>query len=262
MNSISIDIGSSTIKIIEVKENKILNKTIFIKETPNQAFEKFVSENKIKLNNIENIYLTGIGANKFENKYNINLTKVEEFEAIAKSGLFLSKKEKAIIASIGTGTAIIYADKEKAKHLGGTGVGAGTLFNLCKEILKIKTIEELRKLCLKGNIENVDLRIKDVTDSKIKTLPPDLTLANFGKLDKNSKKEDIAIGMVNMVFEVIGMIAAFATINVNVKDIVLIGNITTLPHIQEMLKKIEYTHKVKFIIPENAPYAVALGATL
>ena len=63
-----------------------------------------------------------------------------------------------------------------------------------------------------------------------------------------------------MVFEVIGMMTAFASINDNIKDIVLIGNIVSIPVVKDVLKKIEKTHNVKFTIPEEPQFAVAIGA--
>ena len=63
-----------------------------------------------------------------------------------------------------------------------------------------------------------------------------------------------------MVFEIIGMTTAFASLNDNIKDIVLIGNIVSIPVVKDILKKIEKTHKVSFIIPEEPQYAVAIGA--
>ena len=100
MNSIGIDIGSSTIKIIECKEKEIISKNIYIKENPNEAFEKFVEGNKINLSEISSIGVTGIGAHKFKEKYNISVKYVEEFEAIKNGGLSLANKEEAIVVSI------------------------------------------------------------------------------------------------------------------------------------------------------------------
>lgn len=260
MNSIlGIDIGSSTTKIIEYKSNKIITKKIIRHAFSEKDIEEFIAKNNI--NDLEKIVLTGIGADKINiEKYNIPIEKVEEFDAISKGGLYLSNKEKAIIVSVGTGTALIQATKNEAKHLGGTGVGAGTLLNLCDRILKINSFDEIYELSKKGNIEKIDLRIGDVTDKEIETLPKDLTLSNFGKFDKDAKKEDILIGFINMIFEVIGMMAAFATINSEIKDVVLIGNITVLPRVEEILKKIEFTHGIKFSVYDDAEYAVALGA--
>ena len=259
MNIVGIDVGSSTTKIIFYSNNKILYKKIIRKSYVKEEFDKFLSENNI--NNIDKIVFTGIGADKInENEYKYKIEKVAEFEAIAKGGLYLGDKEEAIIISVGTGTAFIKASKESIKHLGGTGVGAGTLFNLCNRFLSIDTFDKIYNLSLKGNIEKIDLRIDDVTDKQIETLPKDLTLSNFGKFEKDAKKEDIVLGIINMIFETIGMMAAFVTINSGVKNVVLIGNITALPKVKEILKKIEFTHDVEFTTVDDAEYAVALGA--
>ena len=259
MSIIGIDIGSSTIKIIEYKNDKIYSKGIFESKDYNETLDSFIAKNNIK--EIEKIFITGINAKKLEvKKYNVPFEFVEEFISIGVGGLALSKKEKAIIASVGTGTALIRAQGREFKHLGGTGVGAGTLTNLCNKFIGINHFDEIIELSKQGDLDNVDLRIKDLTDRDIKTLPLELTLANFGKLDKNATKSDIVIGLVNMVFEVIGMMTAFASINDEIKDIVLIGNIACIPVVKDILNKIEKTHKVKFTVPEDPQFAVALGA--
>lgn len=261
MNIIGIDIGSSTIKIIEYKDEKICAKGIFESKDYQKIIDNFINENNIK--NIDKIVATGINAKKLDlSKYNVPVEFVEEFIAIGTGGLSLSKKEKAIIVSVGTGTALIRAEGKTFKHLGGTGVGAGTLTNLCNKFAGIKSFDEILELSKQGNLDNIDLRIKDLTDENIQTLPPELTLANFGKLDKNASKADIVIGLLNMVFEVIGMMTAFASINDEIKDVVLIGNIASIPVVKDILKKIEKTHNVKFTITENPQYAVAIGAII
>ena len=259
MSIIGIDIGSSTIKIIEYKEGKILAKGIFESKEYEEIINKFITENNIK--EIDKFVVTGINAKKLDvSKFNIPVEYVKEFVAVSTGGLYLSKKEKAIIASVGTGTALIRAEGKELKHLGGTGVGAGTLTNLCYKFAGIKSFDEILELSKQGNLDNIDLRIKDLTDENIKTLPPELTLANFGKLNENASKADVVIGLLNMIFEIIGMMTAFASINDDIKDIVLIGNIANIPVVKDILNKIEKTHNVKFIIPENPQYAVAIGA--
>ena len=212
MGILGIDIGSSTIKIIEYKDEKILSKGIFEGKDYETIIGKFLTEKNIK--EINKIVLTGINSKKIDvSKYNVPVETVEEFNAVGTGGLYLGKKNKAIIASIGTGTALIRADGKEFKHLGGTGVGAGTLTNLCKKFANTKSFEEIIELSKQGDLSNIDLRIADLTDENIETLPPELTLANFGKLSENASKSDIVIGLINMVFEVIGMMTAFASIN-------------------------------------------------
>lgn len=259
MSVIGIDAGSSTIKIVEYKNEQICSKQIFESKDYETIINNFINENNIK--EIDKIVLTGINAKKVDvSKYNIPVEVVDEFTAIGTGGLHLSKKKKAIIASIGTGTALIRAEGKDFKHLGGSGVGAGTLTNLCNKFANTKSFEEIIELSNQGNLNNVDLRIADLTAEDIETLPPELTLANFGKLKENASKADIVIGLVNMVFEVIGMMTAFASINDDVKDVVLVGNIACIPVVKDILKKIEKTHKVSFIIPKEPQYAVAIGA--
>jgi len=259
MSIIGIDIGSSTVKIIEYRDKKIVNKGIFPSKNYNKAIDDFVITNNIKI--IDRIVVTGINAKKVNlEKYNVRVEIVEEFIAVGTGGLYVTQKNKAIIASVGTGTALIRAEGKDFKHLGGTGVGAGTLTNLCNKFVGIKSFDEIIELSKQGNLDNIDLRIKDLTDEDIKTLPAELTLSNFGKLNENATKADIVIGLVNMVFEVIGMMTAFASINDDIKDIVLIGNIACIPVVKDILNKIEKTHNVKFTIPENPQYAVVIGA--
>lgn len=258
MSIIGVDIGSSTTKFIEYKDGKIEKKLIVTDGFSKEKLNKFINENKIKA---EKIVFTGIGASKIKKEnYSIPINIVDEFAAIAKGGLYLTQKEKALVVSVGTGTAFIESTLNTTKHLGGTGVGAGTLFNICNRMLGIKSFEEIEELARKGNIEKIDLRIKDVTTEEIPTLPLDLTLSNFGKFEENSKKEDIVIGFINMIFEIIGMMAVFITSKLDFKDVVLIGNITIIPGVKYVLDRIEKVQNIKFIIPENTEFAVVLGA--
>lgn len=259
MSILGMDIGSSTTKIVEYNSNKIVNSFISENKNYETILEDFINKNGIT--KIEKIVLTGINANKINiRNYNVPIIVVDEFTAIGTGGLYVSGIEKAIIASVGTGTALIRAENKQFKHLGGSGVGAATLTNLCNKLVNTKSFDEIIKLSKDGDLNNTDLRIKDLTDENIKTLPPELTLANLGKLNKNTKRQDIVIGIVNMVFEVIGMMAAFATLNDNIKDVVLIGNIVSIPVVGDVLEKIKKTHGIKFIIPNNMQYAVVLGA--
>lgn len=63
-----------------------------------------------------------------------------------------------------------------------------------------------------------------------------------------------------MVFETIGMMAAFSLKNDTIKEVVLIGNIVKIPRVKEILEKIEKLQGISFIIPENPEFAVAIGA--
>jgi len=264
MNYIGIDIGTTNIKIIETDKNlNILNKQIFEKQDPNNALKNFIENNNINLNSIEKIMVTGVGISKLNNTFeNIEIKKVPEFIAISNAGEYALKETNYLVASVGTGTAFIKNKDGKNSHVGGTGVGGGTLINLCKKIIPKITFEKINSITKTNSLENVDLWIKDVTDAEIKTLPKDITAVNLGKLNKNTNNEDLILGIVNMVFETIGVMAAFAAKGDNITNVVVLGQLVKMPFARKVLNKIEFLHNVKFIIPENPEYIVALGAIM
>lgn len=262
MSIIGIDLGSSATKMINMnEEGQILNKLILNKTHAQEAIKIFMNNQKIDKNNIQKIVLTGVRKDEIEeNMFNIDTVKVDEFIAIGTGGLYLSNRKEGLVVSIGTGTAFVEADNKKFKHIGGTGIGGGTLLNLCKKNGNISSFNEINEAILKGKLDNVDLTIQDVSIKEIKTLPKDTTSANFGKLNEKATSEDIIKGIANMIIETIGMMAVFATQKEENKNIIVIGNIAIMPYTKIVLNKIEKLHNVKFIIPEHAEFATAIGA--
>ena len=257
MNYIGIDIGTSNIKVIEVDEKlNIKNKSILEKYIPQKALQKFIKENNINLENIEKFVVTGVEANCLEDSFlNKQVVKIPEFVATGNFG----EKENFVVASIGTGTAFIKNEKGVITHLGGTGVGGGTLINLCKKINPKINFEDIRNIELTASLENVDLTIQDVTTEEIKTLPKDTTAVNFGKLNEKATNEDIILGIMNMIFETIGVMAALAAKGSNITNIIAIGQVVNIPYARKVFDKIEKLHNVKFIISQNAEFGTAIG---
>ena len=121
MHTICVDIGSTITKIIEVdKNNKILNKNIYQKEEPKKLLKDFIESNNIKQEDIKAIVTTGVGRIEEKEYSKIPVVYIDEFKSIGLGGLIASNKEKVIVASIGTGTAFIKANKNKIEHLGGS----------------------------------------------------------------------------------------------------------------------------------------------
>lgn len=121
MHTICADLGSTTTKIIEVDENnKIINKNIYQKEEPKKLLKDFIENNNIKQEDIEAIVTTGVGRIEEKEYSKIPVVYIDEFKSIGLGGLIASNKEKVIVASIGTGTAFIKANKNEIEHLGGS----------------------------------------------------------------------------------------------------------------------------------------------
>lgn len=262
MSIIGLDLGSSTIKIVNMNEKgQILNKLILDRTSVTEAIDMFMSKENISKQDISKFVLTGVGKNEIKgNIYGIPTIRVDEFIAIGTGGLYLANKKDGLVVSIGTGTAFIKADKENLEHLGGSGVGGGTLLNLCKKIGNMRSFDEINQSILRGKLDNVDLTIQDVTTQEIKTLPKDTTSANFGKLNEKATKDDLVTGVANMIFETIGVMAAFASTKAEQNNIIVIGTVATMPYIRTVLDKIEKLHNVKFTIPEYAEFATIIGA--
>ena len=169
MSNIGIDAGTSIIKLVNVdKENNIIHKRIIDKMPILQALEEFIHNENIRIEEVSKIVITGIGSAEVGNNiYDIPTIKVDEFQAIGKGGLYLSNNERGLVVSIGTGTAFVKAEGTNFSHVGGTGVGGGTLLNLCKKISCINSFNEINELILKGNLHNVDLTIKDMMEYEV-----------------------------------------------------------------------------------------------
>lgn len=272
---IGIDIGGSTTKIVGFKKNgshSTLIEPQFVRATDAitsvyGAFGKFTMQNGLELGDIDRVLMTGVGASFITKPiYSLECKTVSEFESVGLGGLYLSGLDEAIVVSMGTGTALIHAKKEGnatvTEYLGGTGVGGGTLLGLSKKMIGVDNIEHIESLCSEGNLDNVDLRIKDISGDKSFQINGEITASNFGKLSDIASKNDIALGISNMVAETIAMLAVFAARSFKVKTVVLTGNLTALKSITDVFIGLEENFGVKFVIPELAQFATVIGAAL
>jgi len=128
--------------------------------------------------------------------------------------------------------------------------------------LGLETIESITDFASKGNLDHVDLRIGDITKSGAMAVNSDLTAANFGKVSDVASKEDLALGLVNMVFETVAMMGIFAARSFQIGDIVLTGNLTSIPQAKEMFPRLGQMLGANFIIPEHSQFATVIGAAL
>lgn len=273
---IGIDVGGSTTKIVGFEKNGDKNRLIepqFVRANDPVtatygAFGKFTDENRLEIKGIDKIMMTGVGSSFVKRDlYGLECVKVPEFDGIGFGGLYLSGLDEAVVVSMGTGTAIVHARSDGSmKYLGGTGVGGGTLMGLSKLLLSAETVEHIEEYAALGNIGNIDLRIKDMTASDSKSrLSADLTASNFGNVSDLATKEDMALGIMNIVYETIGMVSIFAAKSVGVQNIVLTGNLTRLAFCKEkfdFFNSLKSMYGVNFIIPESAEYATVIGAAI
>lgn len=272
---IGIDVGGSTTKIVGFRkneENRVLIDPLFVRATDAitsvyGAFGKFTMQNDLSLSDIDRVLMTGVGSSFIDKPiYSLDCRKVSEFECVGRGGLYISGLDEAIVVSMGTGTALIYATNKngttETKYLGGTGVGGGTLLGLSRKMLGVDSIEHLEQLAADGNLENIDLRICDISKDESFQINANLTASNFGKLSDIANNNDVALGISNMVAETIAMLSVFAARSFNVKNVVLTGNLTALKSVTQVFTGLENSFGVRFIIPELSQFATVIGAAL
>jgi type II pantothenate kinase len=264
---IGIDIGSTTTKAVaflgDGSNIKLTTKAVDPITSASGALGKMILENGLSISDVDHVVLTGVGSSKIKgNLFDIPTTSVEEIQAIGLGGMFLSGRDNVMIANIGTGTAMVEASHDGVRHVGGTGVGGGTLLGLAKAMLHVSDISTLFALAETGRINQVDLLIEDIVDSDISFLKKEMTAANFGKVLDTAKDEDIALGIVNMVYQVIGMLSVFAARSRNLGAVIVTGNGSNAAVGKRILDVIAHMYAIEFIHPIDAEYATAIGAAL
>ncbi len=267
---IGIDVGGSTTKIVGFDDNGKIIHPLHVKANDKiassyGAFGKFTSENNIEIKDIEKIMITGAGSSYMKTGFfGIETQHVGEFDCIGLGGLYLSGFSDAVIVSMGTGTAIVHAKKNGIiQYMGGTGVGGGTLIGLSKKMLGVSHVNNIVELAESGNLDNIDLRIGDISPKDIiSALPSQMTASNFGNVSDVATKSDIAKGIMNLIFESIGMLSVFAARSCGLRDIVLTGNLTTVPYTKERFDVLNSMFNMNFVIPKSSQYATVIGAAL
>ncbi len=264
---IGIDIGSTTTKSVAIYPDKSF-KTLTTKAfdpitSATGALGKMMMENQLQISSIRSIVLTGVGATGIEgNLFGIETHKIDELQAVGLGGMYLSGETGVLITNIGTGTALVEAHPGAITHIGGTGVGGGTILGLAKAMLKTSEIQAVFDLAEKGRIGQVDLLIGDIVDDDLGFLKKEMTASNFGKMLESARNEDIALGILTMVYQVIGTVSAFAAKSRNISRVVVTGTASNGSIGKRILDAIGTIFGITFIYPHHAAYATAIGAAL
>ena len=247
---LGIDIGGSSTKIVGLHENGTVIDMLRVKaEDPLTslygALGNFLATHSLKLTDIGHIALTGVGASYVDGDiYGVRTVKVEEFPSVGVGGLALSRKERAVVVSIGS------------------GIGGGTLSGLSELITGVHQYALIRKLCQDGDLSQIDLTIGDMSKDRVGTLPPEATAASFAKLAEDATSADKMRGLVNLVLQAIGTMSVLACRTCGTNTVVLTGALTMLPPAHETFELFTQLYGVEYIIPENATFATAIGAAL
>lgn len=262
---LGIDIGISTTKFAIIDEN---SDAVFheMKAEP-MTIEKleWYIETLLCLGRfvIDTIAVTGVGAKKIgDTLYKRPVIHVDEFEANSLSAQKFIDKDRFIVVSMGTGTSFVLADHGTYTHIGGSALGGGTLQGMMNLLMPGMMFYDFRELAKEGNLANVDLQIKDVSPVELPNLPMDTTAANFAKVKDDSKKADLAAGLVNLVLQNVGVMANLAGKGRDIDTFCFIGLMCTLPKSREIFDRLEKLYGIHILVPEHPETFTALGAAL
>lgn len=266
---IGIDAGISSTKIVGIEDNKRIKSPMSVRGDDHissiyGALGKYIHTNGIALDDIEQVVITGVGSNEITGSIlGLTASHVDEFTANGLGARFDSGLDHIIVVSMGTGTSLVRVDGDEIKHVGGMGMGGGTLQGLSHLLLQTNDINEVNQLALCGESAIVNLNVGDISREEIEGLNENTTASLFAKAVENTpSREDIAAGLIHMVLETIGSCAVLSQLNGGFKDFVLIGNMTRLPACQQVFDDLAELYGVRFHIPKYAYYCTALGAAL
>ena len=266
---LGIDIGGSTTKIVGLRTDGSVLSMLRVRAEDQVtslygALGNYLTSNGLTLKDVRRVVLTGVGASYVEGDiYGLPTCKVDEFSASGTGALALSGQDSAVVVTMGTGTAFMWAEKGgTVRHLCGSGIGGGTLGGLCRKLVGMERFGQIKKLAAQGDLGQVDLTIADITCNPAPTLDPTLTAANFGNLAEDASPADLAAGAVNLVLQAIGTMTVLACQCCDTRTVVLTGSMTTLSQVKPNFENFEKLYGIHYIVPENATFATAIGAGL
>lgn len=264
---VGLDIGGSTTKIVGFAGDKQLSHAQVKASNPVASayggLGSFLEENNLTISDVEEIRVTGVGASFLTGNLLDRPTRaLPEFDSVGRGGLYLVQRDEAIVVSMGTGTSIVAARRGQVKHVIGSGVGGGTLAGLGNRMLNVRDVDTIMKLAETGDLNNVDLTVQDISKAEIPGLEPDTTASNFGKLNDLVTPPDLALGIVNLVFQSVATAAVMAARSENLGTIVFTGYLTRIPAGHDVLGKFSALYNLSILVPEHAEFATAIGAAL
>lgn len=260
---VGIDIGGSTtdavlldddIQVVSVEANDAV-------AAASGALGKLISTFGHRLDQVTAIAVTGGGARLLgDDLLGIPITKVPEFTAIGVGGSSLAETGDALVVSMGTGTALVSVKGRRIEHVGGTGVGGGTLMGLSKHLLNVSRLETLEAMAQRGDLSHVDLTVEDIAGGPVGNLPPGATASNFGKVSADATPDDKARALVNMIAEVIVVLSVLAARANRHDQVVLTGKLVRVKPLIERIQSTRVLFERGFVVPRYAEVATGYGA--
>ncbi|MHB8576035.1 MAG: Fumble domain-containing protein [Dehalococcoidia bacterium] len=199
------------------------------------------------------------------------VAKVAELTSIGRGGLLASGMDEALVVSLGTGTAMVGARGASVTHMGGTGVGGGTLLGLGRLLLGTADATAIDALAEQGDAERIDLTVGDIVGGPVGMVPASATASHFGKAsgvvagtwvgdEAQAGREDVAAALLNLVGQATMRLALLAAGRYGFQRVVLLGHLADLGGIRRAANEMRALFGGEFVIPPYPGFGIALGA--
>ncbi len=195
----------------------------------------------------------------------IDLVKVNEVTAIGRGGLTLGGLDQALVASAGSGTAMVAARRTAITHVTGSAVGGGTMQGLGRLLLGTADPLEIDRLALQGDANQADLTLVETVGGAVGRLPVDANAVNFGRLASKAmdlSKPDVAAALVRLVGQVIAVIAINAAHAEGLETVVVTGHLVDPLAVRKVLNEVAGYYEADIRVPPQPGSGTALGALL
>lgn len=269
---LGMDAGSSSTKLMAMTEDgkKFIVPMRMGPMTDHKSFcaalSRFAADNAMTVEDFAYVAATGSRATEVgDDILGVPVRRINEINAMSTGALRFSAQEKGVVVNMGTGTALVYAERGKApQHIFGSAVGGGTLMGLGSRLLNTCNYTEMLFMASKGDRTKVDISIADLDLKDVKTLDPRLTLSNFGKqaAEGDVSERDVAAALVNMILEIVGTEAMLACRSVNCDTAIIAGGLADIPNSREVFDLFEDLCGIKIVKAGMSTYVTAAGALL
>jgi len=259
---LSIDIGGTNTHGVLMDDGKVKSAHTVEGKEPGDVRDCFGILSKKAGNEGFGLVLTGGGARKMQPAdFPVPFRAIDEIEAIGAGGELLSGRKDIFVVSIGTGTAFVSVRGGRCEHVGGTGVGGGTIHGLSGLMLGLDP--DGAEEAARGAGGNLDITVGDIVGGSLGRIPSHATASNFGRARRGSGGPEAASSLLTMIAESIGVMAFFAAKTRGQEGSILIcGRVAINKIIKE---KIVYTIGMfggKASIPKDAEFCAAMGAAV
>jgi type II pantothenate kinase len=208
------------------------------------------------------IAATGVGSRRLPQRVcGLDVRRVSEITAIGRGGIGLGGGADALVASLGTGTAMVSVRSGEMRHVTpGNGVGGGTLLGLGRALLGTDDIAELARLAERGDRTRLDITIGEAVGGPLGVLPADGTASNFAKYVSGARREDVAAALLNLVAEVVLWTVLLGLQASGQARAILTGKLLLVAPVRRRIDQIGSLLGGLLVVPPRAEVASAFGA--